>query len=131
MKLDAEYQSEFTCDDGHLVKSPYEKIIDDWLFREGINHAYEITLDVDETHDIHPDFYIPTYNGINDIYIEFWGYNAENAKYTEIKKYKESVYPKLCEERGITVLYLSKPDLNDANATLRKKLKYLKKGTVN
>lgn len=130
-KLDAEYQSDFTCDDGHLVKSPYEKIIDDWLFKEGINHAYETTLNVDKEHDIHPDFYIPEYNGIKDIYIEFWGYDEDNIKYTETKKYKEAIYPKLCQEEKITVLYLTKPDLNNASATLKKKLKYIEAGKVN
>ena len=40
-KLEAEYESDFTCEDGHLVKSPYEKIIDDYLYREDIKHAYE------------------------------------------------------------------------------------------
>lgn len=130
-KLEAEYQSELTCDDGHMVKSLSEKIIDDWLFKEKINHAYETVLDIDESHDIHPDFYIPEYNGINDIYIEFWGFDESNVKYTEIKKYKQSIYPKLCNERNITVLYLSKADLNNANATLKKKLKYLKQGIVN
>lgn len=130
-KLEAEYQSELTCDDGHMVKSLSEKIIDDWLFKEKINHAYETVLDIDEAHDIHPDFYIPEYNGINDIYIEFWGFDESNVKYTEIKKYKQSIYPKLCTERNITVLYLSKADLNNANATLKKKLKYLKQGIVN
>ena len=130
-KLDAEYQSDFTCDDGHLVKSPYEKIIDDWLFKEGINHAYETTLNVDKDHDIHPDFYIPEYNGIKDIYIEFWGYDEDNIKYTETKNYKKSIYPKICEEENITVLYLTKPDLNNASATLKKKLKYLEQGKVN
>ena len=66
-KLDTEYESDLTCDDGHMVKSPYEKIIDNWLYAEGIKHAYEAKLDIDETHDITPDFFIPEYNGTKNI----------------------------------------------------------------
>ncbi len=131
VKLEAEYQSDMTCDDGHMVKSPSEKIIDDWLFKEGINHAYETTLNVDKTHDIHPDWYIPEYNGVKNIYIEYWGIGDENKKYAAIKNYKKEIYPKLCEQEHITVLYLEKSDLNNANASLKKKLKYLTPMTVN
>lgn len=131
IKLDAEYQSDFTCDDGHLVKSPYEKMIDDYFYHAGIFHAYEPTLDIDKDNDIHPDFFIPEYNGINDIYIEFFGYGEDNVKYTKQKEYKQSIYPKLCKERGITVLYLTKRDCNNVSATLTKKLKYLEVGQVN
>ncbi len=130
-KLDAEYQSEFTCDDGHMVKSLYEKTIDDWLFKERINHAYEPTLPIDKDHDIHPDWYIPEYNRVKDIYIEYWGIGDENKKYAAIKNYKKAIYPKLCEQEQITVLYLNQSDMKDINTNLKKKLKYITPMTVN
>lgn len=134
-KLDADYESELTCEDGHMVKSPYEKIIDNWLYQAGIQHAYEKSIDIDETHDIHPDFYIPEFEGrngiIKDIYIEFWGYGEENIKYTEIKNYKMSLYPTLCKERGFTVLYLTKSDCDKTSTEFLKKLKYLTPHAVN
>lgn len=134
--LDAEYESEFICKDGHLVKSPYEKMIDDWLFIENIRHGYETSLFVDGVRDdIHPDFYIPEYNGkegiIRNIYIEFWGYGEENIKYRKIKEYKTSIYPELCQRDGITVLYLTQADCKNLDATLKKKLFGLIPGTVN
>ena len=127
-KLDAEYESDFTCEDGHLVKSPYEKIIDDYLYREGIKHAYEKKIDIDETHDITPDFYIPEYNGIKNIYVEFWGYGEENADYTRRKEYKTNLYPSLIEKENISVVYLNKKDVETDN--FNKKIKYAKQGEI-
>lgn len=97
-KLEAEYESDFVCEDGHLVKSPYEKIIDDYLYSENIQHAYEKKLDIDETHDITPDFFIPEYNETKNIYVEFWGYGEENIQYTKRKEYKTNLYPDLVKK---------------------------------
>lgn len=127
-KLDAEYESDFTCEDGHLVKSPYEKIIDDYLYREGIKHAYEKKIDIDETHDITPDFFIPEYNGIKNIYVEFWGYGEENVEYTRRKEYKTNLYPTLVAKENISVVYLNKKDVETDN--FKKKIKYAKQGEI-
>ena len=134
-KLDAEYESEFTCDDGHMVKSPYEKIIDNWLFQEGIQHAYEKKIDISKEQDITPDFYIPEYkdkNGnvlLNDVYIEFWGYDETNVKYQKTKEYKLKIYPELCKKEKITVIYLNKKEVE--NDSYKKKIKYAEQGKVN
>ena len=127
-KLEAEYESDFTCEDGHLVKSPYEKIIDDWLYREDIKHAYEKKIDIDETHDITPDFYIPEYNGIKNIYVEFWGYGEENIQYQKRKEYKTNLYPELAKNEKIAVVYLTKKDVETDN--FKKKIKYAKPGEI-
>lgn len=128
-KLEAEYESEFICDDGHMVKSPYEKIIDNWLFKEGIKHAYEVKIDIDKTRDLTPDFYIPEYNGKKDIYIEFWGYDATNIKYQKTKEYKQKIYPELVKRDNITVVYLTKKEVE--NDTYKKKIKYAEEGKIN
>ncbi|MDY5264971.1 MAG: hypothetical protein SPH07_08045 [Eubacteriales bacterium] len=128
-KLDAEYESELLCDDGHFVKSPYEKLIDNWLYKENILHAYEKKIDIDRERDISPDFYIPEYNGIKDIYIEFWGYDSSNVKYQQIKEYKMAIYPELCKRDNITVVYLSKKEVDDNS--FYKKIKYAEQGKVN
>lgn len=127
-KLDAEYESDFTCEDGHLVKSPYEKIIDDWLYREDIKHAYEKKIDIDETHDITPDFFIPEYKGTKNIYIEFWGYGEENIQYQKRKAYKTNLYPELIKKENISVVYLTKKDVENDN--FKKKIKYAKQGEI-
>lgn len=127
-KLESEYSSDLICDDGHMVKSPYEKIIDNWLFSEGIKHAYEAKLDIDETHDITPDFFIPEYNGIKNIYIEFWGYGDSNVKYQRIKEYKMNIYPELVKRDNIAVVYLCKAEVD--NDSYKKKIKYSIQGHI-
>ena len=127
-KLDAEYESELTCDDGHLVKSPYEKIIDNWLYSEGIKHAYEKKIDVDETHELTPDFFIPEYNGIKNIYVEFWGYGEDNIKYQRIKDYKMKIYPELVKKENIAVVYLNKKEVDTDK--YKTKIKYAKQGDI-
>ena len=89
--LDDSYEGKFTCTDGHIVKSKSEMIIDNWLFDHGISHAYEkkLPIDANEDHDLHPDFCLPGYkDDPDDIYIEYWGYNEANIKYTESKNYR-------------------------------------------
>lgn len=127
-KLESEYESDFVCEDGHLVKSPYEKIIDNWLYQENIKHAYERKIDIDETHDITPDFFIPEYEGTKNIYVEFWGYGEENVKYQRIKQYKLELYPKLIKKTNMAVVYLNKKDVETDN--FKKKLKYAKQGEI-
>ena len=128
-KLEAEYESDFVCDGGHLVKSPYEKIIDNWLFKENIQHAYEVKIDIDKDKDITPDFYIPEYNGTKNIYIEFWGYDETNMKYQQRKQYKLQIYPELVKRDGITVIYLNRKEVE--NDTYKKKIKYAEQGKIN
>lgn len=126
--LESEYESELVCDDGHLVKSPYEKIIDNWLYSSGIKHAYERKIDVSEIQDLTPDFYIPEYNGTKDIYVEFWGYGEENKKYQQIKEYKMSVYPELVKRDNIAVVYLNKKEID--NDKYKTKIKYAEQGKI-
>ena len=123
--LDDSYEGKFTCTDGHIVKSKSEMIIDNWLFEHGIPHAYEkkLPIDADESHDLHPDFYLPG----QDVYIEYWGYNESNIKYTESKNYKIKTYKKL----KVTVICLEEKDIMDINASLSRKLKFFVKGEIN
>ena len=67
---------------------------------------------LDKDHSITPDFYLPEFNGIKDIYIECFGYRKEDRKYQEIKKYKNQNYTILCEKRKITVVYFSKQEMD-------------------
>lgn len=128
-KLDAEYESDFVCDDGHMVKSPYEKIIDNWLYSEGIQHAYEKKIDIDKDRDLTPDFYIPELkNGTKNVYIEFWGYDETNIKYQQRKEYKIKIYPELVKRDGIAVIYLNKKEVE--KDTFKKKIKYAEQGKI-
>lgn len=81
------FPAQFRTPDGHYVRSRAEVMIDDFLYKNGIVHAYERKLNIDE--DMYCDFYIPS----EKIYIEYWGLE-ENEKYQERKKIKLELYAK-------------------------------------
>ena len=135
-KLDAEYTSELVCDDGHLVKSKSEVLIDNYLYSKGIQHAYEKPYPIDENkeHDIHPDFYIPFLKDekdnivAKDIYIEHFGYGDENKKYKEQKDYKLNIY----KRDNLTVICTTEKDINDGcSNTLERKFRFLTLNKIN
>lgn len=74
------------CDDGHYVRSRGEAMIDNWLYRNGIVHAYERKLPIEE--DVYSDFFIPNGN----VYIEYWG--MEQNQYLIRKEEKLKIYEK-------------------------------------
>ena len=66
--------TEFRCDDGHYVRSKNEQLIDNWLYKHNICHAYEpLFIDNRNGEKYHPDFYIPQYK----LFIEMWGYDDQ------------------------------------------------------
>lgn len=81
------YPANLRTPDGHYVRSRAELLIDDFLYKNGIVHAYERKLNIDE--DMYCDFYIPA----QKVYIEYWGLE-ENAQYAERKKVKQDLYAK-------------------------------------
>ncbi|MCQ2087728.1 MAG: hypothetical protein MJZ37_06650 [Bacilli bacterium] len=128
--LDDSYEGRYTCKDGHVVKSKAEIIIDNYLFEHMIPHAYEkaLPIDADPEHDLHPDFCLPNFKGKGkDIYLEYWGYNENNIKYTESKNYKIKCY----KERKVTIISLEDKDISDIEASLGRKLEFYKEDTIN
>ena len=51
------FKAEHRATDGHMVRSKAEMLIDNWLYMEGIVHAYERKLPIEE--DVYCDFYLP------------------------------------------------------------------------
>ena len=128
--LDDSYEGIYKTKDGHIVKSKNEREIDDYLFERGIKHSYEQSLAIDEykEHDLHPDFTLPEFDNGKPVYIEFWGYNENNIKYTNSKKYKIKKYKKL----GITLICLNeKEDSKDIYSSIERKLKFYKPNQIN
>lgn len=128
--LDESYEGVYKCKDGHIVKSKSEREIDNYLFDNGIPHAYEkvVSIDADASHDIHPDFCLPNYLGQGqDVYIEHWGFNSNNRDYYKSKKYKVDIYKKI----GLTVICTNEKDMNDPQAALDRKLKHFDFGKIN
>ncbi len=120
--LNEDYEGKYTCKDGHIVKSKSEVLIDNFLFENGILHAYEKKLPYGKTEKevLHPDFFLKDYLGKGEhVYIEHWGYNENNKNYTETKKFKIDLYKKL----GITLVCTNeRKDIADIDATLERKL---------
>ncbi len=83
----ARFPTTMRAADGHMVRSRGEVLIDNFLYVQGIVHAYERRLPVEE--DVLCDFYLPRGN----VYIEYWGIE-KNADYTERKAEKKAVYEK-------------------------------------
>lgn len=83
------YEHKFRADDGHMLMSRGEVIIDNYLFKNNIMHVYEKKVydktNVEESCTC--DFYLPIY----DLYIEFWGME-NNQKYESQKEWKEKIY---------------------------------------
>ncbi len=128
--LDDSYEGKYVCDDGHVVKSKSEMIIDNILFEKGVPHAYEkaLPIDANSEHDLHPDFCLPNYNKCgSDVYIEHWGFNENNIKYTNSKKYKIEKYRQL----GITLICTNEKDMSDPKTSLTRKLDYYVKDKIN
>ena len=70
-----DYPTKYKTQDGHFVRSLSEGKIDDWLYVNGIVHAYEKTIIMKDGKKLKPDWYIPPNAMPNShkVYIEFWG----------------------------------------------------------
>jgi hypothetical protein len=97
--------------DGHYVRSRAEAMVDNWLYTNGIAHAYERKLPIEA--DVFSDFYIRSGN----VYIEFWGMESD-AKYSARKKVKQKAY----SENGFNLIELNDNDLEHLDDIMPKKL---------
>jgi phage antirepressor YoqD-like protein len=98
--------------DGHYVRSRAEILIDDFLYKNGIVHAYERRVNIDE--EMYCDFYIPT----QKLYIEFWGLE-ENEQYAERKKKKLELYAKY----NLKLIEVNNSDIENLDENLASKLR--------
>lgn len=73
---------------GVRVRSSYEKICADYLYRNNIRFQYE-PLMLLGGRQFRPDFYLPDYN----LFIEICGYNHQ-PYYRDRRVYKEQIYRK-------------------------------------
>src|SRR5689334_9843086 len=86
--LNERFPATFKAIDGHYVRSEAEQTIDDFLFRNGVLHAYEKRLPGEKC--VYCGFYIPPGNNRQPVYIEYWG--LENDQYRARKRSKLEVY---------------------------------------
>ncbi|UKM65464.1 phage antirepressor KilAC domain-containing protein [Flavobacteriaceae bacterium GSB9] len=104
-------KAEKRTSDGHYVRSRAELLIDNFFYNNGIVHAYEKKLNIDE--DMYCDFYLPE----NKIYVEFWG--MSDPKYLERKKRKLELYSKY----NFILVELDDSDLENLDENLQSKLR--------
>ncbi|NMC08482.1 MAG: dicarboxylate/amino acid:cation symporter [Candidatus Lokiarchaeota archaeon] len=108
------HPSRYTCDDGHVVKSRAETLIDNWLCKEGIVHEYEPSLTIAGS-KIKPDWYLPD----GDVYVEFWGFLArDNKAYNDRRNHKEKLYASANKR----LVGITSGDLEDINVKVKQKL---------
>ena len=87
--LSADFRTKFPpkhrTKDGHMVRSRGEMLIDNFLYDQGIVHAYERRLPLSE--DCYSDFYLPQ----KQVYLEYWGLEGKPA-YESRKAEKKAIY---------------------------------------
>ena len=105
------YPAKYRCVDGHYVRSRAEAMIDNWLYTNGIAHAYEKRLPIDA--NVFSDFYILS----GKVYIEFWGMESDQ-KYSARKKVKQKAY----SDNEFNLIELNDSDLNHLDDILPRKL---------
>lgn len=81
----SKFPATFRTEDGHLVRSKAEQIIDNWLYHKGIAHAYERRVPIEE--EVYCDFFIPIGR---KVWIEYWG--LEERDYLKRKELKKKFY---------------------------------------
>lgn len=101
--------------DGHYVRSKSEMLIDNFLYINGIVHAYERKLPIEE--DVYCDFYIPSGKRGPQMYIEFWGLENDQ-KYLDRKNKKIDIYKKY----EFPLIELTEPEMNNLEEVLTRKL---------
>jgi len=83
----SKFRATYRTDDGHMVRSKAEQIIDNWLYHNKIVHAYERRVPIKE--ELYCDFFIPIGK---KLWIEYWG--LEEKKYLKRKELKKKLYKK-------------------------------------
>ena len=115
--LNEKFPATFKAIDGHYVRSEAEQTIDNFLFRNGIIHAYEKRLPGDKC--FYCDFYIPPRNKITQsIYIEYWGIENDEP-YLERKNTKLEIY----KREQLQLIEITKNNLKNLRAYLTEKLR--------
>ena len=107
------HEAKYRTQDGHRVRSRAEAMIDDYLYNNGVSHAYERRLPgIDE--EVISDFYLPA----GKVFIEFWGME-ENEKYQERKKKKLAIYA----DNNFNLIEMNDKDIETIDDILPRKLK--------
>lgn len=111
-RVRSRFPARYRTADGHMVRSRAEALIDNWLYMNGIAHAYERKLPIEE--DAYCDFYI---NQGSKPYIEYWGLE-ERKSYQKRMARKKSLYA----ENQIGLIEVFDSDIDALDDVLPRKL---------
>ncbi|MCX6666079.1 MAG: hypothetical protein NT038_08510 [Euryarchaeota archaeon] len=106
------FPANFRTEDGHMVRSKAEQIIDNWLYHKGIVHAYERRVPIED--EVYCDFFIPLGQ---KVWIEYWG--LEEEKYLKRKELKKGFY----EKNQKKLIELVDKDIENLDDVMPKKLR--------
>lgn len=98
--------------DGHYVRSLGELIIDNWLYMNGVTHAYDRQLPIEQ--DVLSDFYLPA----GKVYLQYWG---SDAGVTPSKQQQQTRDVYL--EHGFALIEIYPQDIDKLDDVLPTKLK--------
>ncbi|RSD32318.1 glycerol kinase [Vibrio pectenicida] len=104
------FEAKYRTLDGHYVRSKGELKIDNWLYMNGIIHAYDRQLPVEE--DILSNFYLPS----GKVYLQYWG----SDNFTDIEKEKiQAIY----HNNQFNLIEIESKEIDRLDDTLPAKLK--------
>ena len=108
----SKYPSTYICADGDKARSLSEVLIDNFFFKNGIEHkAEDVIVKSGNGPKYKYDFYLPRV----DVYVEFFGYRGK--KYFETRLKKEKFYKK----HKLTMIAIIPSDLADLERSLKDK----------
>lgn len=121
--LEDSWEGNYTCKDGHVVKSKSEMFIDDYFYGKEYQHAYEAAANLfdgaaEKMIVIKPDFFLPNFKGLGDIYLEHFGLQEVSEDYREKTRFKFDLYRK----NGKTVICTYEDDMKSPESALDGKL---------
>ncbi|MFA5343073.1 MAG: hypothetical protein WC381_03825 [Kiritimatiellia bacterium] len=112
-----ELNKTLTTKSGTLVQSDGERLIADYLTRQGLAYRYDERFRILDGYAIRPDFYLPEF----DVYIEYWGMDTADYKIGMLKKQK------LYQQEGKRLISIYPEDKAALAEVLRHKLgRYLR-----
>lgn len=113
----AKFPATFRANDGHMVRSKSEVVVDNYLYACGIVHAYERKVPVEE--ELYCDFYLPRQrDGGGGVYIEYWGLEND-PKYRRRKEQKIALY----QNHGLSLIELTDKEVANVDDHLPRLLR--------
>ncbi|EEX94630.1 hypothetical protein VIOR3934_20681 [Vibrio orientalis CIP 102891 = ATCC 33934] len=98
--------------DGHYVRSKGELIIDNWLYMNGVVHAYDRQLPIEQ--DVLSDFYLPS----GKVYLQYWGSDTGEVSEAERQSIRQ-VY----EQHNFALIEVMPEEVSQLDDVLPARLK--------